>query len=98
MAALSACGQKNTEPLVIEAFYFDTVVSIKVTEGQNEEMKEGCLAILQDLENTFDRHQEGTELYRINHRTANTLDVSENMAQVLEVGLRGYQMTDGAFD
>lgn len=94
------CAQKEEKMEMEEkqALYFDTLISIRVPSDRAEELFEGCFAICERIERTFDRTDSGSELYKINHREAAQVEVSEDMAAVIQEGLFFYAYTEGAFD
>ena len=94
---LTGCTGKTRETVSREGFYFDTVVQLSVPEDQ-EEFLDGAFDVCGEIEETFSRTREGSELYRINHRTDNEVTVSDDMRTVLETGLQFYRLTDGALD
>ena len=94
---LTGCTGKTRETVSREGFYFDTVVQRAVPEEQ-EEFLDGAFDVCGEIEETFSRTREGSELYRINHRTDNEVTVSDDMRTVLETGLQFYRLTDGALD
>ncbi len=83
---LTGCTGKTRETVSREGFYFDTVVQLSVPEDQ-EEFLDGAFDVCGEIEETFSRTREGSELYRINHRTDNEVTVSDDMRTVLETGL-----------
>ncbi len=79
-------------------FYFDTVVTLKLYGVKDETVFDGCFAICEELERIFSRTREDSELYAVNHRTSDTVEVSDELAKLIEAGLSYYYVTDGAFD
>jgi thiamine biosynthesis lipoprotein len=99
---LSGCmGKKAVSQ---SGFYFDTFISVsiedrKYQEGmESEELLEGCFSICGELEDTFSRTDEKSELYQINHRGEDTVTVSDEMAYVVGEGLKYYELSGGVFD
>lgn len=81
-----------------EGIYFDTAVRITVYGEKTQKVLEECFAICGEMEQIFSRTLEGSELYQVNHRTASTVTVSEELAEVIGTGLSFYEKTGGAFD
>lgn len=80
-------------------FYFDTVVSIRIYAGENgEELIDGCRSICDEIQNTFSRTDEESELYQVNHRTTDTVEVSRPLAALVQEGLDYYELSGGRFD
>ncbi|MDO4632798.1 MAG: FAD:protein FMN transferase [Eubacteriales bacterium] len=79
--------------------YFDTVVSLSFYADDNgEELMDHCMDICAEIENTFSRTLETSELYQINHRTENTVEVSDGIAELVSLGLEYYEISGGKFD
>lgn len=82
--------------------YFNTVISLSFYSNkgadQADKLLKGCEEIIQDIENTFSRTKEGSVLYELNHRTSNTVEIPEEVASLIEVGLHYNQVSDGKFD
>lgn len=92
------CGGREPEAESRTGYYFDTVVLLNLYGVKDEAVFERCFAICEELERTFSRTREDSELYAVNHRSSDTVEVSEELAEVIEAGLSYYGVTDGAFD
>ena len=80
-------------------FYFDTVVSIRFDAGEDgDSLLEGCRLICDDIQQTFSRTDEDSELYAVNHRAEEKVEVSGELAQLVQAGLDYYEISDGRFD
>lgn len=95
-------GQEETGAVseyTLNDIYFDTVVSIRFDAGQNgEQLTDGCRSICEEAERTFSRTDENSELYAVNHRDEDRVEVSEMLAGVVQTGLDYYEISDGRFD
>lgn len=78
--------------------YFDTSIQIQVVHENAEELLADCFVLCQNIEKIFDRTREDSELYQVNHRTNNTLEISRELAEVISVGLLYGERSGGAFD
>lgn len=95
----AGCGARAPKKWERQVFYFDTVVQLSFYAGKDgAKLMDGCLQICQRLQKTFDRTDAESELYAINHRTKQELDVSEDMAKLIAVGLQYYELSGGSFD
>ena len=90
---LPGCGTR--QPVVQEAFLLDTFVTVTLYDG-NEEQAQGVLELCRDYEKVFSRTDPDSELYRLNHREIS--QVSDDLAEVIALGLDYAQLTGGAFD
>ena len=80
-------------------FYFDTVVSIRFDAGENgDDLTDGCRSICDEIEHIFSRTSEESELYAVNHRDSDRVEVSAPLAEVVQTGLDYYRISDGRFD
>ena len=91
---------KSNQQLFEKNFiYFDTVISLQFYAGENgNDLMEHCVEMCAEYENTFSRTLETSELYAINHRTQNTVTVSDDIAELISVGLQYYTISNGKFD
>ncbi len=89
-----ACDKKD-EPLTKQGFFFDTVINITVDE-KDMPAAEAAFTLCHELENTFSRTKNGSELHKINNQDISSL--STDMKKVLEFAFSISEMTDGAFD
>lgn len=98
--ALSGCQSVSSqkEPFVKKGFYFDTVIEIQVYGDRSEEAAKRCFEICDEIEHTFSRTRSDSELYRVNHRKEDRVQVSDDLAYVVKRGLEFYQMSEGKFD
>lgn len=104
LAAAAACAvmyqyvSKKEEPLTRQGFFFDTAVTVTIYGTKDEAILDGVFSICTDLENTFSPSLEGSELYRINHRDSQQMEVSDDMAEVVKLGIQWYTLTGGKLD
>jgi len=97
---LSGCKNSGAEMISTTEFFFDTIITISI-ENENSSSSaflNQCFTMCKQIEDTFSRTKEGSELYNINHRKDNTVTVSDEMAYLLSEGLKYYEVSDGVFD
>ena len=83
----------------MNSFFFDTVIALRFYAGENgEELVSGCEQLCRGIEKTFSRTDPDSELYAVNHRTSDTVGVSEEMARLVEEGLEYYETSGGMLD
>ena len=92
---LSGCGQAG-EPAEASAFLLDTAVSVRIYEGGGRDTAQAALDLCAGYEKIFSRTDPDSELYRLNHREIT--QVSDELAQVIALGLDYGRSTGGAFD
>ena len=78
--------------------YFDTVIDIRVYGANAEKLLKGCFSICDAMENILSAQKETSELYKLNHRTSDTVTVSDDLAECIRRGLEYGKMSDGIFD
>ncbi len=92
-------GETSQSGYTLNEFYFDTVISIKFDSDESgEKLVEGCREICDDIQMTFSRTDEKSELYAVNHRDTDRVEVSEPLAYLVQVGLDYYEISKGRFD
>lgn len=97
---LTGCAARTGPQLYKrQMLYFDTVISIEFYAGKKgNDLMEHCMQMCEQFEHIFSRTREDSELYKINHRTQQTVEVSEEMAELVAVGLEYYEKSGGKFD
>lgn len=88
----------DDDPMEWSGMYFDTVISIRLYGDKAAEWMQGCADLCSHMENTLSAQKETSELYQVNHRTEQTVTVSDDLAACIEEGLKYSEMSDGAFD
>ncbi|MCF0144984.1 MAG: FAD:protein FMN transferase [Eubacterium sp.] len=98
LLSLSGCGSsKDTEASGSNVF-FDTVVDIRIFGSDADRLLKECFEICENMENTLSAHKEESELYKLNHRTMDQVEVSDDLAAAISYGLTYGELSDGAFD
>ena len=95
---LCGCKTKNAEPISRTAIYFDTVISIKIYDSQDEAILDRCFNFCKEFEDRISRTIETSEISQINNAKGNPVTVSDNTIELLEQGIYYSRLTDGAFD
>lgn len=99
ISQLGACSSKE-QVFSKSAFYFDTQISISIYANKKdaETILDECMDLCEQMEQIFSRNDENSELYKINHRTSNTVAISSHMKKVIETGLEAYEISNHKFD
>ncbi len=95
---LGGCSSSSEEPISATDICFDTIVSIKIWDTDNQKILDHCLKMCSDFENLFSRTLEGSEIYRINHAQGQPVTVSDDTAELIRRGLEYSQLSGGKFD
>jgi len=83
-------------------FKMDTIVEITIFQEKSTEKIEQIFSeienLLTDWDNRFAPSSENSEVLRVNLRTNDTLEISDDLFEMIETALDFSQKTDGAFD
>ncbi|MGN0362252.1 MAG: FAD:protein FMN transferase [Bilifractor sp.] len=93
-----AASSSGTQVAEDAGTYFDTVIDIRVYGAQAEKLLKGCFSICEDMENTLSAQKESSELYKLNHRSTDSVTVSDDLAACIREGLAYGAMSEGTFD
>ncbi|MDD3277449.1 MAG: FAD:protein FMN transferase [Lachnospiraceae bacterium] len=96
----AGCQRASDSPSLVsrQGFYFDTSITISVASDDAEQILDDCMKLCGEKELIFSRTLENSELYQVNHRTQNTLNVSGELAEVIQTGISFYELSDGMLD
>lgn len=95
LSILSGCGA-GSQPVQVQSFALDTVITVTAYDGTEESVLRGCLALCGEYELIFSRTDPDSELYRVNAAGGGT--VSEPLREVLEIALDWCERSGGRFD
>ena len=93
-------SKSRREPISRSAFLLNTFVNITLYDSQDEAILDHCVDMCQEYENRFSKTIEGSELYKLNHRSTDetTFTVSDDMAAMISEGLHYSEVSHGAYD
>ena len=105
-AAQSKAAKSSGEDFIRSTdFKLNTVVTITIYDSDDEELLTKCMSLCDKYEKIFSRTRTDSELYKLNHRELpraegqeNTYLLSEELAELLSVGLTYTELSNGAFD
>lgn len=75
-----------------------TVCTIHIYDSTDYSVLNECFALISEYEKRFSRTLEGTEIYQINHSKETSFEVSDQVKDILEVGLYYGALSGGALD
>ena len=97
----SGCTRKE-EPVSRTDFKLNTVVTITLYDTTDTALLDGCMELCDHYELLFSRTDPDSELYKLNHgllpHDGNGQIVSDEMAELIALGLSYGKLSDGAFD
>lgn len=95
----NAAGKdKNNTPLTDTRFALNTVVTITLYDSQDTKILDEAFRLCDKYEAIFSRTMTSSELYQINHATKTTLQISDDLASLVKMGLNYSSLSKGAFD
>ncbi|MCI8639218.1 MAG: FAD:protein FMN transferase [Coprococcus sp.] len=98
LSLLYGCGASPEKPISKTTTLLDTIVRIDIYEKGSEDILDECIQKCADYERRFSRTQEGSEIYRLNHAGGAPVELSNDTIQLIRLGLKYCELTDGAFD
>jgi len=92
--------KESKKPLERSGFLFDTVIAVSLYDKQDEAVLDEAFQLLEQYEEIFSPTKSESELYRMNHRGSGvtTWKASPAMLDMVKLGLRYSELSDGAFD
>ncbi len=97
-------GGAVSSPVSQESFYFDTVCRIAVydMEEMSEENAKSAIreafGLCRDYEKLLSKTVEGSDIWNINHAEGAPVECDPRTLEVIGLGIRYAEITDGAFD
>ncbi len=98
LTALLTAGCGTAPSSARDGFFFDTVVRIRVNSKDADDILDQCFRRMGEYELIFSTENKNSELYRVNHRTEQTLTISDDLAACLSQSLDYCELTSGRFD
>ena len=97
LGLLSGCGaNEKAEPVSRSALLLNTVVTVTLYGGGDEALIQECFDLCREYEKVFSRTDPESELYALNE--AGSLEVSEDLLEVIQTALDYCRASGGAFD
>ncbi len=98
--AFSGCAfpAEPSSPVSKTGFYFDTVITVTLSDGEKESLLEECFAIAEKYEALFSASVSDSEISKINNAHKTPVTVSGETIALLKKGLEYCELSDGRFD
>ena len=97
LCLLFGCARPSDAPLTKTGFYFNTVISITIYDG-DESLLDDCFEIAKRYEDLFSATIPSSEISSINEAKGTPVCVSDETVDLLKKGLSYCEMSDGGFD
>lgn len=85
-------------PITDTQFALNTVVSVTIYDSTDTSILNGAFELCNKYEKIFSRTLESSELYKLNHSSQLTSEVSADLASLVKTGLEYSKSSKGAFD
>ncbi len=98
---IQGCQNAAINPVTVQGFYFDTVVSLTFYENDLQKadmLKQECMKLMQLYEDRFSRTKKGSDIWNINHSKGAPVTVSTETILLLEKALYYAELSDGLVD
>ena len=92
---LCICG---CEPAGKTGYYFDTIVTVTVYDGDRQNAADAALDLCRYYDRLFDMRDPDSEIYALNHSGGAPVEVSPETAELISLGLYYSDLSDGLFD
>ena len=93
---MTACAPKEPGPVSSTELLLNTVVTVTLYGGGDEEVLRQCMDECRRYEKIFSRTDPESELYALNE--AGTMEVSKELLSLLKTALYYCELSGGAFD
>lgn len=98
MLMLVSCGTTSSEPISKSMYLLDTKVTITIYDSDKSSLLTNSFNLCDKYTQIFSNTDQNSELYKLNHRMTNTVEVSADLASLIKTGLKYSELTDGDFD
>ena len=98
VAAYFLNKKQNFEPISDTSFALDTFVNITIYDSKDKQILASALELCNYYEDIFSAHRESSELYKLNHRTSDSVKISDDLADLIKKGLYYSKLSNGSFD
>jgi len=99
LLSFSSCtGGNPTTPKVQSSFLLDTAISITYYQSDDASAVSKAMNYCGDLEMIYSRKKEGAELYQVNEKAGEKVEISKDLYNLLSLAKEMSESTNGAFD
>lgn len=94
---LSACTTPNAK-VAKSGFYFDTIITITLYGTGEESYIDECFSMAKHYEDLFSNTVEGSDVWNINEYAGEYVTVSDETVELIEIGMKYGDLSNGVFD
>lgn len=95
---LSGCAKSVGKPVSRDLYLLDTFCQLTIYQGGGEEAMNAAADALNTYDRLFDYNKESSDIYRINNRTSDKVEISEDTFKLLQLGKRIREESGGALE
>ena len=96
--SLTGADRSGSESAEKDGFFFDTTVDIIVNGENAGDLADAAIELCKKMELVFSATNKNSELYQVNHRSGNSVSVSDDLRDCLEKALFYCELSGGHFD
>lgn len=97
LTAAACSSPRKSESLSVTGMYFDTVVTVEAW-GTDMDTLDQCMEMCRSYEQLLSAHIETSEISAVNHAKGQPVTVSEETAELIELGYQYGVLSGGLFD
>ncbi|MEA3423272.1 MAG: FAD:protein FMN transferase, partial [Bacillota bacterium] len=95
---LTGCSTSKSEPYSESDFILNTIITVTLFDN-NPKSFESIFTVIKDYEMILDNHQEGTEIYMLNHTAYNEpFNLGDTTYEIITKSIEYSKISDGYFD
>lgn len=94
----TSCKTNTPKQISKTGFYFDTVIEITLYNTTDYSIIDNCFSFCNDLEQTVSRTVKSSDIYKLNHAFGESITVSDTTLELIEIGIKYGDLTNGKFD
>ena len=98
VVAQREAAAENEYPMSRDVYLLDTYCQLTTYEGGGQEALSAAVDALNDYDDTMNYSKEGSDIYNINHRSSDRVEISADTAEMLELARELCVETNGVLE
>lgn len=94
---ISACSKSNAPSATVDGFYFDTIVSVNIYEGNSKELVEGIKNLCSEYDQMLSTTIPDSDISKVN-KSSSPVPVSKDTVDIINRALYYSNISGGRFD